>query len=296
MEHWIGAYCKKYRLQEPMAVHTTFRIGGPADCMAFPNEEELLGLLAELKRREIPFFILGSGSNLLVSDAGIRGVVLHTAGLDRLMVEDDRIRVGAGVPLSRIAQAALKAQLQGFEFAAGIPGSVGGAVVMNAGAYDGEMKDVVERTVCLDEAGNPIVLQGEEHGFGYRKSVLQGTALLVTETEIKLHPGNKEEISAEMNRLAQARREKQPLELPSAGSAFRRPEGYFAAKLIDDAGLRGLSCGGAQVSEKHTGFIVNRGGATAEDVRRLIGMVQEKVLAAFGVQLEPEIKMVGEGL
>ncbi|MBE5948456.1 MAG: UDP-N-acetylmuramate dehydrogenase [Lachnospiraceae bacterium] len=281
---------------EPLAKHTTFRIGGPARYFLTPDSEEALKeVILMCKEHNIDFYVIGNGSNLLVSDKGYDGVVIKIGeNLRKIRCEEDKIYATAGATLAGVAQTALKNSLTGFEFAAGIPGTLGGALVMNAGAYGGEMKLVVESAEVLDNEGNFIVLSNEELELGYRKSVIPKKGYIVLSAVIKLdYTEDKEAISARMSELAAQRREKQPLEYPSAGSTFKRPEGYFAGKLIMDAGLRGYAIGGATVSEKHCGFVINKGGATADDVIRLIEHVRATVLAKFGVELEPEVKLLG---
>ncbi len=288
----LGA--EQVRVNEPMALHTTFRIGGPADFyVSVRNTEELRKVLACLKEEEVPWYILGRGSNLLVGDGGFRGCVIALDRMDGIAVEGRCITAMAGASLAQTAQAAREHGLTGLEFASGIPGSVGGALVMNAGAYDGSMDQVV-REVTLLQDGEVRTLPAKELHFAYRHSLFKETSAIALGCRMELQPGNPEDILAGMQELAVRRREKQPLEYPSAGSTFKRPEGMFAGKLIMDAGLRGFRIGGAQVSEKHCGFVVNRGGATAEDVRAVIRSVQEKVEEQFGVHLEEEVIYLGE--
>ena len=297
-------FCQKLKKQltagtllerEPMSKHTSFRIGGPADLFVQPaNEEELWNALHLARQEKVPFFIVGNGSNLLVSDEGFRGMILHTGGmLKDISVEGDVIYAQAGALLSTIAKTALEHGLAGMEFAAGIPGTLGGAVCMNAGAYGGEMKDILLDAEVLTQEGERLVLPVEELNLSYRHSVIFEKNYVVLAAHIRLSRGDTAEIKNRMNELAGARRDKQPLEYPSAGSTFKRPEGYFAGKPIQDAGLKGYTVGGAQVSEKHSGFVINRGGATAEEVRFLIRQVQQKVRSQFGVELEPEVRMLG---
>ncbi len=280
---------------EPMSAHTTFKIGGPADLLCVPDGEEgLRGILSVCRETETPFFLMGNGSNLLVSDLGIRGVVIKTQdGLADIIVESDAVVCGSGVLLSRVAVAAMRHSLTGLEFAHGIPGTAGGAVFMNAGAYGGEMKDVVNETRWMDGNGKVHTLSAGEHGFGYRRSVFSANGGMILSTRFSLQKGDEDAIRGRMEELSRLRREKQPMEMPSAGSVFKRPEGYFAGKLIDDCGLRGHRIGGAQVSGKHCGFIVNTGGATADDVLRLIEHIQSEVQKGFGVTLECEVRRVG---
>lgn len=279
---------------EPMARHTTFRIGGPADIFLRPRSVDALrAVICEARAQGVPCTVLGNGSNVLAPDAGLRGVVVCTGGLRGVEAGGQGVRAGAGALLSGVAKAALEASLTGLEFAAGIPGSAGGAVFMNAGAYGGQMADVVREVAYLDGDGALRTCAGADCGFGYRTSVFKAhpdwTVVSVT---LGLTPGDPASIRTQMEDLAQRRRDKQPLDLPSAGSTFKRPEGYFAGKLIQDAGLRGAAIGGAQVSEKHAGFIVNRGGATSADVRALVSLVQRTVLERFGVALECEVRFL----
>ena len=287
---------EKVRINEPMNRHTTFRIGGPADYFLLPSSsEEVKGILEICKEESLQYFILGNGSNLLVSDEGYRGVIIQLyRNYGGLTVEGTEIRAGAGVLLSQIAAAARNESLTGFEFAGGIPGTLGGAVVMNAGAYGGELKDVLKEAVVMDREGNIFTVPVEKLAMGYRTSLVKTAGYLVLEAVISLKKGSQEEIRDTMKDLADRRISKQPLEYPSAGSTFKRPEGYFAGKLIMDAGLRGYQVGGAQVSEKHCGFVINKGNATAADVCRLMTDVQAKVQEQFGVTLEPEVKFLGD--
>lgn len=281
---------------EPMKQHTTFRIGGRADYFVSPTETEQIRKVIELCRREnMPWYVIGNGSNLLVSDHGFRGVIIRLfKNYAGLRIEGEQIFVQAGALLSRTANAALQEGLTGFEFAAGIPGTIGGAMVMNAGAYGGEMKDITEFVTVLTPEGELLTLKREELEMGYRTSLIARKGYLVLEAVLKLTRGNQEQIKEKMADLRQRRISKQPLEYPSAGSTFKRPQGYFAGKLIMDAGLCGFQVGGAQVSEKHCGFVVNAGGATAEDVLNLVKAVQKKVQDEFGILLETEIKFLGE--
>lgn len=281
--------------KEPMKKHTTFRVGGPADVLIQPRKEELPGVLELCRRREVPFYVIGNGSNLLVGDKGIRGVVLEmSAGEEAVTVKGRVLRAAAGVMLSKAANVAAAAGLTGMEFAAGIPGTVGGAVVMNAGAYGGEMKDILVSVTVVDENGTTKEVKTRDLELGYRQSNVLKNHWIVTEAVFQLAEGEEAAIREKMNTLAEQRREKQPLQYPSAGSTFKRPEGYFAGKLIMDAGLRGYRAGGAQVSEKHCGFVINSGEATASDIRRLMEEVIAEVERQFGVTLEPEVKMLGE--
>lgn len=281
---------------EPMKKHTTFRVGGDADFFVKPSTaEEVKQVVALCKKENLPYYILGNGSNLLVGDRGYRGVIIQIyKDMNEIVIDGDRIRAQAGALLSKVGSVALDAGLAGFEFAAGIPGTVGGAVMMNAGAYGGEMKDILVGATVLTEDGEVLQLSNEELELGYRTSVIAKKNYVVLEAEYQLRVGEQEEIRALMDELKVKRVTKQPLEYASAGSTFKRPEGYFAGKLIQDAGLRGFSVGGAQVSEKHCGFVINTGNATAADIVELMKQVSEKVYQEFGVTLEPEVKRLGE--
>lgn len=283
------------KVDEPMRCHTSFRIGGPADILVIPQDIAQVKAVLEVCRVEkVPFFVIGKGTNLLVRDHGIRGVVVKISeNLRRCTVEGNVIEAEAGLLLSDIAQVALENELSGLEFASGIPGTLGGAVCMNAGAYGGEMKDVVESTQYLDQELTCRTIHGSEHRFGYRQSIIQAQGGIVLKSRILLRKGKYSEIKALMDELDYKRKDKQPLELPSAGSIFRRPEGYYTGKLVEDCGLRGFRLGGAQVSEKHCGFIVNTGDASAADVINLIRHVQKTVKDAFGVELQTEVKVIG---
>ncbi|MEE1115184.1 MAG: UDP-N-acetylmuramate dehydrogenase [Eubacterium sp.] len=280
---------------EPMKKHTTFRIGGPADAFVSPEKtEDVRGILEVCRDADVPYFILGNGSNLLVSDEGYRGVVVQIdKNLQALHVEENTIRAEAGCLLARLAGAARDNSLTGLEFAGGIPGTLGGAVTMNAGAYGGEMKDVLETVHVLKEDLEEAVIPVDELDLGYRHSRIMEAGWIVLSAEISLTGGDPAAIQSRMDELKEQRVTKQPLEFPSAGSTFKRPEGYFAGKLIMDAGLRGYRVGDAQVSEKHCGFVINRGDATAEEVRTLIRDVQRIVEEKFGVRLETEVRFLG---
>jgi len=279
---------------EPMKKHTTFRVGGPADILVQPKGTELAAVIRLCRKYDVPYQVIGNGSNLLVGDRGIRGLVIEMLSKeDEICVEDDCITVGAGMLLSKTANRAAEHGLTGMEFAAGIPGRIGGAVVMNAGAYGGELKDVLESVRVMTPDGEVKELKTEELDLGYRHSCIPERGYIVLSARIRLEKGDPEAIRVRMDELAAKRREKQPLEYPSAGSTFKRPEGYFAGKLIEDAGLRGYQEGGAQVSEKHCGFVINRDHATASDIAGLCGTVQKRVYEQFGVKLETEVKMLG---
>lgn len=285
------------REQERLSRHTTFQIGGAAAYYLIPERpEEVAEALAFAKERNLPFYILGKGSNILFSDEGYDGVVIEIGkGLEEVKIgENGVVTAQAGIAMSALAAKLAAAELTGFEFAGGIPGTLGGGITMNAGAYGGEIKDCIVSATVLTEKGERITLLKEELELGYRTSVIQKKKYIVLEGTFAFQKGKRQAIVDTMKELNQRRRDKQPLEYPSAGSTFKRPEGYFAGKLIEDAGLRGYRVGDAQVSEKHCGFVVNRGQATADEVARLIADVQEKVWDEFQVKLEPEVRMVGK--
>lgn len=291
------------RTEEPMRNHTTFRIGGPARYFVTPKtQRELTGVVMLCQSAAVPFCVIGNGSNLLVNDTGYRGVAVSTERLTRWEIRGEAgedavgqkvvLAASAGILLSRLAKAAAGESLTGLEFAAGIPGTLGGAVVMNAGAYGSEMKDVLRWVRVLDRQGAVRELTLPQLDLGYRTSCIEAEGYVVLEAGLCLGKGDREEILGKMEELAAKRREKQPLEYPSAGSTFKRPKGYFAGKLIDDAGLRGFRVGDAQVSEKHCGFVINRGRASAADVINLCGQVRRRVKERFGVELELEVKQL----
>ena len=286
----------RFLREEPMKKHITFRVGGPAACFLTPStKEQIREILHICQEEKTPYFILGNGSNLLVSDQGFDGVVLQVyKNMNQVTVEGEHLRVQAGALLSATARKALEAGLTGMEFAAGIPGTMGGAAVMNAGAYGGDMKDILESVTVLTPEGEQKELNNEELQLGYRTSVVKEKGYIVLEAVLSLKKGDPEAIKSRMDELKEQRVTKQPLEYPSAGSTFKRPEGYFAGKLIQDAGLRGYQVGGAQVSEKHCGFVINKENATAKDVVDLIHDVQRIVYEKFQVQLETEVKFLGE--
>ena len=283
-------------MDEPMKKHVSFRVGGPADILVRPiNEEQLKEILLYIKNEEIPYLIIGNGSNLLVRDGGIRGVVVELSdNFSDFKIDGNKIEIKAGALLSRIGNAALRAELKGFEFASGIPGTFGGALAMNAGAYGGEIKDIVKTVKVMDKDGNILELSNEEMHFGYRRSTIVEKGYIALSAVVELEKGNYDDIKATMDDLRDRRTSKQPLNFASAGSTFKRPEGYFAGKLIQDSGLKGLSIGDAQVSEKHSGFVINRGNATAKELLDLMFAVKSTVNAKFGVMLEEEVKIVGE--
>ena len=286
----------RIRQNEPMKNHTTFRVGGPADIFLTPSAEELPAVLSVCWEEQMPVTVIGNGSNLLVGDQGIRGVVICIGfGMRGIRVDGEKIFLEAGVTLAAAAQQAAKAGLTGLEFASGIPGTFGGAVVMNAGAYGGEMKDVIVSVRVISEDGEILTLSKEELDLSYRHSVIPERGYLVIDGELLLtREKDPDQITERMEELKKKRIEKQPLEYPSAGSTFKRPEGYFAGKLIMDAGLRGFSVGGAAVSEKHCGFVINKGNATAADICALMDEVTRIVKEKYAVTLEPEVKKVGE--
>lgn len=281
---------------EPMKNHTTFRIGGPADALALPKTpEEVAEVVRFCNEHAQPYYVLGNGSNLLVSDEGYRGLVLQLyRNFNDIQVNGETITVQSGAMLAAVARTAYQTGLTGLEFASGIPGPIGGAVVMNAGAYGGEMKNVLKEVTVLTKEGEVLVIPAKALELGYRTSVIPKNGWIVLGAVLQLKKGDQEQILARMEELKEQRITKQPLDLPSAGSTFKRPEGYFAGKLIMDAGLRGFTVGGAQVSEKHCGFVVNRGNATAADVWELICEVKRRVKEMTGVELEPEVKLLGD--
>ena len=293
-----GELCCESLQDEPLCRHTTFKIGGSVDrLITVESEEQLSRILRELKRLELPYFVLGKGSDLLVGDKGYPGVALKlenffaSAGL---MEDGESVSAGAGISLGGLCVFARDEGLAGLEFAWGIPGSVGGAVYMNAGAYGGEMKDVISRVWYMDTEGRLLDNSGEELGFGYRRSAFMDGGKIITRAELRLAHGDKEEIAAKMNELKARRFEKQPYDMPSAGSTFKRPKTGYAAALIEQCGLKGRRVGGAQVSPKHAGFVVNTGGATCKDVLELMDIIRETVLRQTGIELEPEVRMIGE--
>lgn len=283
-------------LDEPMKLHTTFEIGGPADALIFPSSvDEVAKVISLANEYEIPLTILGNGSNVLVRDKGIRGVVVKFNGpLSGIRREGNRIIAGAGALLKDISAFAAEQSLTGLEYACGIPGSIGGAIFMNAGAYDGETKNVAAGVTAVTLKGEVRHYAKDELDLGYRHSVFQENKDVICEVELDLVPGDKSAIDAKIADFTERRERKQPLEMPSAGSTFKRPKGYFAGTLIDQTGLKGLTVGHAQVSTKHAGFVVNMGGATAADVLGVIHEVQDRVFAKHGVMLHPELRIIGE--
>jgi UDP-N-acetylmuramate dehydrogenase len=284
------------KLDEPMKKHISFRVGGPADILVKPTSEtQLSDIMVLIKKEKIPYLIIGNGSNLLVKDGGIRGVVIEISNnLNNFDIKGTNVKIQSGALLSVVGKAVLREELKGFEFAAGIPGTLGGAIAMNAGAYGGEMKDIVKSVKLMDTDGNIFEFTNEQMEFEYRKSILSRTDYIVLSVEIELQKGNYEEIKATMKDFTQRRVSKQPLSLPSAGSTFKRPKGHFAGQLIEECGLRGLTLRGAQVSEKHCGFVVNLGNTTAKDLLELMYVVKSTVNAKFGIMLEEEVRILGE--
>lgn len=292
----LAAITDNVLFDEEMSRHTTFRIGGRAD--AFVNAMSALEIekvICFCKDNDVPYMIMGNGSNMLVSDKGIRGVVIHIgSGMSKCRIEGDEVYADAGILMSALARQILEESLSGFEFAAGIPGTLGGGIYMNAGAYGGELKDIIESVTFICPDGMIKTETADKLGFGYRESIFMQGRYVILSCRMKLHKGSYDEIKSKMTELNARRSEKQPLSQPSAGSTFKRPDGYFAGKLIQDAGLMGYSVGGAMVSDKHAGFVVNTGGATAHDVLALIEHIQKTVKDKFGVNLEPEIRLTGE--
>ncbi|EQF22873.1 UDP-N-acetylenolpyruvoylglucosamine reductase [Clostridioides difficile CD160] len=284
------------KVDEPMKKHISFRVGGPADILVRPRtEEQLKNVLQLVKKESIPYLIIGNGSNILIKDGGIRGIVIELAdNFNSYEINDTRMIAQSGVLLSVLGKALQKQELKGFEFASGIPGTLGGALAMNAGAYGGEMKDIVKSVRLMDMEGNIFELSNEQMEFGYRGSIISKNGYIALSAELELQKGNYDEIKSLMDDLATRRITKQPLNFASAGSTFKRPTGYFAGKLIEETGLRGLTLRGAQVSEKHCGFVVNQGEANAKDILDLIYVIKSAVYAKFGVMLEEEVKILGE--
>lgn len=279
---------------EPMKNHTSFQVGGPADLFLRPqSREELQAALEICKESEKAFYIMGNGSNLIVRDKGYGGIIINTKALNQVKSQGTSLIAEPGISLKDLANIALEKKLTGLEFASGIPGSLGGAVTMNAGAYDGEMKQVIKSITVISEEGDLKTIPAEACLFGYRSSILQDHHWVLVSVELTLKKGDEQAIAAKMRELNSQRQTKQPLEYPSAGSTFRRPEGYYAGKLVQDAGFKGYAIGGAQVSEKHSGFVINKGGATAADILNLIGAIQAGVKAQFGVDLKTEVIVIG---
>jgi UDP-N-acetylmuramate dehydrogenase len=282
-------------IDEPMKNHTSFKVGGPADALVTPESyEEVVNVIKLCNENKVPYYILGKGSNLIVRDGGFRGIIIKLTKLDEITVEAERITVQSGVDLCKVSKIALENNLTGFEFACGIPGTVGGAVTMNAGAYNGEISQVIDSALVVDINGNLIKLNKEQLELGYRMSAIQKYNYTVMEVSFKLSYGEFEKIKARIDDLTKKREDKQPLEYPSAGSTFKRPEGYFTGQLIEESSLKGFSIGGAQVSEKHAGFIINKENATAMDILNLIAHVQQVIKARYDVELHPEVRIIGE--
>ncbi len=295
LESFLELQKIEYRKDELMSNHTSFKIGGPAPFFVeVKNSEELYSLILFLKNAGIPYFVIGKGSNLLVSDKGMDCVVISLLKMDKITVQGEEIVAEAGASLANVCVAALENSLTGLEFAYGIPGCAGGALFMNAGAYGGEMSQVVISCECIDTAGEKISIKAKDMKLGYRKSIFRGSDMIITSVRYRLERGEKSEIRASMDDFMGRRKQKQPLDFPSAGSTFKRPEGHFAGALIEKNNLKGLKVGKAMVSEKHAGFVINCGGATCEDVKGLITLVKETVFKADGVVLEPEVILVGK--
>lgn len=283
------------KINEPMKNYTSFKVGGLADYMVIPrNYDQVVNVIDICKQYNVTYFIVGNGSNLVVKDGGFRGLIINLSKLSDIRVEEQRITAQSGALLSVVSKMALKESLKGMEFASGIPGSIGGAVAMNAGAYNGEISQVIESALIIDRDGNLKELSREQLNLSYRNSTILENGYIVIEATFNLEKGEYDVIKNRMDDLNFRRRDKQPLEYPSAGSTFKRPEGYFAAKLIEDSGLKGVSVGGAEVSVKHSGFIINKGNATASDILELIKMVQDTVKEKFDVELSTEVRIIGE--
>ena len=294
----LAEYCGDikagYVTGESMACHTSFKIGGPADIfITVSSEQQLSALLKKCKELDVPYMIIGKGSNLLVSDQGIEGAVISLSGIDYIRADGEKIICGAGAALSEVCRAALDNSLSGLEFAYGIPGSLGGAIYMNAGAYGGQMSDVVISARCVNKDGEVVYVDASEMEFGYRTSLFRRSGLTVVSAELGLRKADKTDIEEKMNDFISRRKSKQPLEYPSGGSFFKRPEGSYAGALIEKCGLKGFCVGGAAVSEKHAGFVINKSGATCEDVMSLSGRVSDIVFEKEGIRLEPEVIFIG---
>ncbi len=285
------------KINEKLSQYVNFKVGGPADILVTPrNKEQIIRTVNICKENNIPFYVIGNGSNLLVKDGGFRGVVMSLTKVNNITVDGERIEAECGAMLNQVSDKAVENSLTGFEFACGIPGTVGGAVFMNAGAYNGEMSQVIESADVINENGEIITLNNEELDLGYRSSIVMKKGYVVLSAVFKLEKGTVKSIKDLVADLTNKRESKQPLEYPSAGSTFKRPEGYFAGKLIQDAGLKGYSIGGAAISEKHSGFVINKGGATAKDILDLIHHIQDEVKKQFGVELHTEVRIIGEDL
>lgn len=287
----------EFEINASMKEHINFKVGGPADILLMPRKvEQIVESIKICKDNNIPYFIIGNGSNLLVKDGGIRGAVIKLTELKAMQVNETEIKADCGVMLKELSDKALENSLTGLEFSCGIPGTVGGAVFMNAGAYNGEIKNVIKEAQVITGGGEIVTLSKDELELGYRTSKVMKDNSIVINATFQLEKGNKKEVKETIDDLTQRREEKQPLEYPSAGSTFKRPEGYFAGKLIQDSGLKGYSIGGAAVSSKHSGFVINKGNATAKDILDLIAYIQKEVKRQFGVELHPEVRIIGEDL
>lgn len=297
---FIGLFNEFYnetdvKIDEKLSGYVNFKVGGPADILLIPeNEEQVLKSINICKENNIPFYVIGNGSNILVRDGGFRGVVISLKKVNNITVKDDKIIADCGAMLKAVSDKAMENSLTGFEFACGIPGTIGGAVFMNAGAYDGEISHVIESADVINEDGKVVTLTKDELDFGYRSSLVMKKGYVVLSATFALKKGTVKTIKELIDDLTNKRESKQPLEYPSAGSTFKRPTGYFAGKLIQDAGLKGYSIGGAAVSEKHSGFVINKGNATAKDITDLIKYIQDEVKRQFGVELHPEVRIIGE--
>ena len=283
------------KIDEKLSGYVDFKVGGPADILLIPGtKDQIKKSICICKENNIPVYVIGNGSNILVRDGGFRGVVISLKAVNNITVNDDKIEAECGAMLKAVSDKAMENSLTGFEFACGIPGTIGGAVFMNAGAYDGEVSQVIESVEVIDENCNIIKLTNEELDFGYRSSLVMKKGYTVLSAVFKLKKGTVKTIKELVDDLTNKRESKQPLEYPSAGSTFKRPTGYFAGKLIQDAGLKGYSIGGAAVSEKHSGFVINKGNATAKDITDLIEHIQDEVMKQFGVELHTEVRIIGE--
>lgn len=299
-DKFVGLFGKFYdendiKIDEKLSSYVNFKVGGPADILLIPkSKEKVIKSVEVCKENKIPFYLIGNGSNILVRDGGFRGVVISLKEVNTIIVDGDKIEAECGAMLKAVSDKAMENSLTGFEFACGIPGTIGGAVFMNAGAYDGEIAHVIESAEIIDEECNIVRLSNKDLDFGYRSSIVMKKGYTVLSAVFKLEKGQVKTIKELVDDLTNKRESKQPLEYPSAGSTFKRPTGYFAGKLIQDAGLKGYSIGGAAVSEKHSGFVINKGNATAKDITDLIKYIQDEVKRQFGVELHPEVRIIGE--
>ena len=299
-DKFVGLFGKFYdendsKIDEKLSSYVNFKVGGPADILLIPkSKEQVIKSVEVCKENKIPFYLIGNGSNILVRDGGFRGVVISLKEVNTIIVDGDKIEAECGAMLKAVSDKAMENSLTGFEFACGIPGTIGGAVFMNAGAYDGEIAHVIESAEIIDEECNIVRLSNKDLDFGYRSSIVMKKGYTVLSAVFKLEKGQVKTIKELVDDLTNKRESKQPLEYPSAGSTFKRPTGYFAGKLIQDAGLKGYSIGGAAVSEKHSGFVINKGNATAKDITDLIKYIQDEVKRQFGVELHPEVRIIGE--